>query len=247
MNSKRISRCLVGLFVTASMLTAQGQTPKPQDQKPQGQATKPQEAKPQDAGSKAEPGVPLTFTVTGLSATNTTQVSDSLKALTKESYACEMCKHEQAAAGKCPGCKGDLMAKKQPLFRTVTPSAEASTVVLVPNPSANVHLTEIEKTLEKSSVKIDTSKLTIPGKAQLVFKGASADLAPKIEKALADAKLFQTAKASHDATSNEVRVAVNASATAPTRARLIAALEAAGVKTELTDIVWGPTPKNPMG
>jgi len=247
MKSKRIYHCLVGLFVATSMLTAQAQNQKPHDNKPPAQATKPQDAKPQDAASKAEPGVPLSFTVTGLSATNVAQVTDNLKALSKESYACDKCKHEQATAGKCPGCKADLMAKKQPLFKAVTPSAEASTVTLVPNPSATVHLTEIEKTLDKSSVKIDANKFPIAGKPMLVFRGAGADMAPQIEKALADSKLFEQVKATHDAASNEIRVAVKAGAAAPTRAKLVSSLETAGVKAQLSDIVWGPAPKTPMG
>ena len=222
------------------MLTAQ-------TDKPQPQPNKPQDTKPQEAATKPEPGVPLSFSVTGLSATNVAQVTDNLKALNKESYACDKCKHEQVKAGKCPGCQGDLMAKKQPLFKTVTPSAEASTVTLVPNPSAPVHLSQIEKTLEKSAVKIDANKLPIAwGKAILVFRGG-ADMAPQIEKAIADTKLFESVKASHDAASNEIRVAVHSGAAAPTRAKLVSSLEGAGVKAQLSDIVWGPMPKTPMG
>ncbi len=216
---------ILGLLVASSFVTAQDEPKKPQD------------PVPQEAAAKVEPGIPLAFTVTGLTKENVAKVKESLQMLVRHIYACEKCKSEQAEAGKC--CNAELVAKKQALFKSVAPSAEDSTVKLTLDPAAGVHLTELEMALQKNAVKIDPAKFPIAGKANLVFRGAGADAVPSIEKALKDAKLFDNVKATFDAEAKEIHVTVSSGATPPTRAKLDSTLAGAGVKTQLADVIWG--------
>ena len=195
-------------------------------------AVQPSASTPKEAAVKTEQSTQLAFNVNGLTKDNLSKVKESLTALSSQTYVCEPCHVEQAMAGKCPACKADLASKKRPVFQTVTPSAEDSSVKVILDPATMVRLSEIESALAKNSVKIDETKLPIAGKAQLVFKGATADMIPAIEKALKDAKLFDEVKVSHDAATNEVRAVVRA-AMPPTRAKVATTLETAGVKTPL--------------
>jgi hypothetical protein len=200
---------------------------------------KAQQPAPKEAAAKAEPGLQLAFSVTGLTAENSAKVKESLASLANPVFACEKCMFEQASAGKCSACNVDLMAKKHACFQGVMPSAEDSTLKLTLDPTTTVRFSEIEKALAKNAVKIDPARFPIPGKAHLVFAGAMADTAPTIEKALKDAKLFDDVKASFDAATSEIHVAVRAGATPPTRAKVQSSLEAGSVKLGLADVLWG--------
>jgi hypothetical protein len=227
-----LASCSLGLLVATTTSLAQGETKKAQEP-----------TTPKEAAVKTEPGTQLNFNVSGLTKDNITKVKESLTTITSQTYVCEPCHVEQAMAGKCPACQADLASKKRPVFQTVTPSAEDSSVKVTLDPATMVRLSELERALAANSVKIDPAKFPISGKAHLVFKGATADQVPAIEKALKDAKLFDEVSVMHDAKMNEVHAVVRAGAMAPTRAKLATALETGGVKTPVSDIIWGPMPK----
>jgi len=232
MKLERIASLSLGLLVATTSLAAQAEPKKTQEPA----------STPKEAAVKTEQSTQLAFNVNGLTKDNLAKVKESLQTLMSQTFVCEPCHVEQAMAGKCPACKADLAAKKKAVFQTVTPSAEDSSVKVILDPSAMIRLSEIESALAKNSVKIDETKLPIAGKAQLVFKGATADMVPAIEKALKDAKLFDEVKVTHDAATGEVRAMVRA-AMPPTRAKVATTLETAGVKAPLSDVIWGPTPK----
>jgi len=193
-----------------------------------------------EAGAHAEPGAQLKFPVTGLSKDNLAKVKESLGALSSQIYVCSMCKVQKAMAGKCTGCQGDLKPEKHALFTSVVPSPDDKTVQVTLDPAVSVRYSEIESALGKNAVKVDAAAFPISGKALLVLKGGSAESVATVEKALKDAKLFDELKVSFDVTKGEMNVMVHAGTLPPTRAKVTSALEAAGVKVMLSDVVFGP-------
>lgn len=234
MNATRSILPYVALGLLSALPAAQGPSAKPEAKPTQIQAH------PHEAGTRAE-SAHVHLVLTGLTKDNAAKVKDSLAALSTSAYACEPCKFEQAKSGLCPKCKLALKAVRKPDFAVITPSAESASLELELAPAASVRLSEIESALAHQEVKVDEAKLPLAGRAHLLVEGVKAEAVPALEKALSDAKLFDEVKARFDSDSNEVQVLVQAGATPPTRAKVVAALE--GAKAKLGDVVWGPLPK----
>jgi len=183
-------------------------------------------------------GRELSFSVTGMTKDNAAKVKESLQGLMTHAYQCAACKVEQATAGKCPKCQGALESVSHAVFQQVQPSADGATLAVKLDPAATLRLSELDTALGKNSVKIDPAHFTLPGRARLVLKGATADAAPAIEKALTDAKLFEEVKAKFDPATSELAVMVKAGSNAPTRAKVTETIEAA--KAKLADVIWAP-------
>ena len=244
MKATRTVHSVLVLTVLGSLLCAQTPAKKPEPvKKPEPAQAQPKETK--EASAKAEGSRELAFPVSGLTKDNVAKVKESLQGLTMHVFTCAACKVEQAAAGDCPKCKSPLKAENRSDFEQISPSADAGTISLTVDPKAVLKLSELESTLGKNSIKIDPAKFPISGRAHLVVKGATADAAPAIEKALTDAKLFEEVKAKFDTTTNELHVMVRAGTSAPSRAKVSAAIE--GAKAQLADVVWGPMGGGAMG
>lgn len=192
------------------------------------------------AASKLEPGVALDFSVSGLTKSNVDKVKQSLTAMQTQVYVCSGCKHEQVTAGRCSPCNLDMKAAKEPLFFEAMPSFETETIRVTPLAARILRYSDLESALKKESIQIDSAKFPLPGKARLVLLGGTLENAMVIEKALVDAKLFEKVKADFDAATGEIHVKVQASATPPTRARVISTLDGLGTKAKLSDVIWGP-------
>ena len=228
----KVTHPLSSLFLLAT-LGSLGGAPSAASQAPKQDSG---QIKPKEAVSKPESTRELSFTVTGLTKDNLAKAKESLQALAMHVYTCEPCKVEQATAGTCPKCQGALAPESHPILSRVEPSADFTSVALTIGPGVMLKLSELESTLGKCSIHIDDAHLVLPGRARLVVQGAKADAVPVIEKALADAKLFEEVRANYDATKGELLVAVRAGASAPTRAKVVTALE--GAKVKLADVVW---------
>jgi hypothetical protein len=76
----------------------------------------------ESAASKASLGVPLLFSVEGLTKDNVEKVTRSLTSLTQNVYVCSGCKHVGGTAGKCIPCDVELEAKKEPILFEAVPS-----------------------------------------------------------------------------------------------------------------------------
>lgn len=192
------------------------------------------------SASKLEPGVRLEFSVSGLTKGNVDKVKQSLTAMRAQVYVCDGCKHEQDTAGKCSPCDLDMKAVKEPLFFEAVPSFETETIRVTPLAARTLRYSDLEGALMKESIRIDSAKFPLPGKARLVLLGGTLENAMVIEKALVDAKLFEKVKADFDAATGEIHVRVQASATPPLRARVISTLDGLGTKAKLSDVIWGP-------
>ena len=84
------------------------------------------------AMSKTTLGVPLTFSVEGLTKENIEKVTRSLTSLTENVYVCSGCKHMQATAGTCIPCDVELKAKKEPILSEALPSFKKASIQLTP-------------------------------------------------------------------------------------------------------------------
>lgn len=195
--------------------------------------------------SKPEVAVPLEFGVTGLTQDNREKVRESLTALRTQVYVCAGCKHEQAMAGTCAACKLEHEAKSEPMLLEAVPSVASANIRLVPMTARTLRYSDLEAALTKNAIRIDNAKFPLAGKPRLVLRGGSAENAEVIEKALVDAKLFESVEATFDVPSGEIRIAVRAGATPPMHDKVSALIDTLGTKAKLTDVVWGlpmPTP-----
>ena len=229
--SPRAAVVAAALLLSSTIGFAQAGTPAGQD--------KPAKA-PEAAAKPAQAeGIRLSIPVTGLTAENSAKVESALSALYREFYTCATCKGEHAQKGKCP-CGAELTAKKQPLLEEAKAVTDKGSVGLKTTPGSELALSQVERALKSASVQLDEAKFNLSGKSVLVFSGpASQEEAVSLGKALADAGLFQATRAKFDAASKSTRIEVTASATPATRASVAAALEKAGSKAKLGDVVWG--------
>lgn len=196
-----------------------------------------QQPKPTEAVAvTAESTLPFKVSVAGLSAQNATAVRDALVKLTRKTYVCDPCKVESPTAGECRTCKTPLKEAVQPLLIDVATAPQDSSIQLTMDARCATKLSDIEATLQKSSVTIDPLRTTLPGRIILVVLDGSADKLQAVQKALLEAKLFDEAVASFDMTTNQIRVAVSGKS-APTRGAVAATLEKQ--KMRLGDVVFG--------
>lgn len=193
-------------------------------------------AKPEMA--KAETGHELAFSVSGLVQDNQNKVKESLQALQEHDYVCSACKVEQSTPGGCPKCKGALKPETRAVFEKIQPSVEMNTLALMIEPRATLRYSQLESVLAKDSVKIDPARFPLSGHSHLIVKGVTAADGAAVEKALTQGKLFDEVSSRFDSTRNELVLNVRAGTVAPTRAKVVAALE--GAKAQLNDVVWGP-------
>lgn len=240
MKATRIVGSLILTSVLGSMLAAQAAPAKKQEGHPQAGAPKaaaPREM-PKEAGMRSEGAHELSFAVTGLTKDNLSKTKEGLQGLAMHVFTCDTCKVEEPMAGSCPKCKGALKPESHPVFTSIQPSSDTGMIAVTLEPKATLRYSELEGALTKNGIKIDPTRFTLPGRAHLIVRGATADAAPAIEKALTDAKLFDEVKAKFDPNTKELAIMVRAGSSSPSRSKVSAALESA--KAQLADIVWGP-------
>jgi len=254
MHLNRTARSLIVLLAVASLPMAQDKEPKkpatksapaaqePKKAAPAQEPKKPAASQPAEASHKADAPIMLQFGVTGLTKDNESKVKEGLTAMSTSRYVCEACKVDKAVAGKCPKCNADLSMKKKPVLQGSAAMTDQSSMSVTVAPGNSLSYTDLEGALSKNSVHIDPAKFNIAGKAQLVLRGGMADAVPAIQKALEDAKLFDSVKASFDVAKSEIQVQVQAGAAAPTRAKVASVVEGSGTKLHLEDIVFGAAP-----
>lgn len=199
--------------------------------------TKPTAPKVAEATAAVEAELPLRVAVAGLTKENATAIKAALSQLSVQAYVCDPCKVEQAIAGQCSKCRSALQVAQRPMLASVAPTPEEASIALGLIQRRITRLSEIEAALKKSAVTIDNTKLALPGRMTLVVRGGSADKLALAEKALAEARLFEEVHAAFDAATSEIRIAVRAGATAPTRARVAGALES--LQLQLVDVHFG--------
>jgi hypothetical protein len=230
--SPRAAIVAAALLLSSGIGFAQAGTPAGQD-KP-AKAPEAAAAKPAQAES-----VRLSIPVTGLTKENSTKVESALSSLQREFFVCAAgCKGEHAQKGKC--CDTEMKAEKKPILEEAKAVVDGGSVGLKTTPGSEIALSQVERALKSASVQLDEAKFNLAGKTTLVFSGpASQEEAVALGKALADAGVFQATRAKFDAASKSTRIDVTAGATPATRASVAAALEKAGSKAKLGDVVWG--------
>jgi hypothetical protein len=230
------------LIASSTLGIAQtGTTPKPSTAPKQGETPK-QDAKPVPAAAptaKPTVKVDLELPIQGLTQENAPKLKTALEGLQTEVYTCAGCKAEAAKAGNCPACKTPMVASKKPLFARVSPAADLSKISVQSHEGMQLKLSEIERALAASSVKLDAQKMTIPGNATLIIASATtAEQATAIQKALEESKLFQRVHATVDESTKKTAVEVVSGPTAPTRAKVDEAIAKAGATNKIEDVIW---------
>lgn len=229
MHTKTALSTTFALLLMGSLTQAQTDVKKPQDAHAQNAAA-----------SKVEPAVALQFRVSGLTKDNLDTVKQSLMSMESQVYSCEGCKLQQAAPGRCSACDVDLKGTKKPVLVEAVFSLENETIRVTPVATQTLRYSDLDSTLMKNSVRIDSAKFPLAGQPRLVLLGGTLENGKAIEKALLDAKLFDTVKADFDVTSGQIRIWVHAGATPPMRAKVISTIDGLGTKAKLSDVAWGP-------
>ncbi len=223
MKSMLTSWTLVAVVASGAVLHAQTPTPK---------APK--------ALAAAESEFTIRCPVGGLTPENASAVKGALTHLTAQVYACDSCKVEQAAAGKCSKCSATLQAAQRPLLVSVATAPAEASLTLGLNPRRRTSLAQIESALEKSGVHLDDKALKLPGRIILVIDGGLPEHAATLQKALVDAKVFAEVSGAMDAATSRLMLTARPLATPPTRAAVIQVLE--GQKLRLADVLFENEP-----
>jgi len=231
MKTRTALSVLLGSLLTGPLTTAQAEVN--QAQAPHGQAKS-------VAADRMELGTPLDFGVHELTVVNADSVTQSLNAMDSKACRCDGAKRDQTRAGRCSTDDPDRKTMRHALVFEVRLFIETQMIRLTPFAGHTLRYTELEGTLMKSSVQIDSSRFPVAGKARLVLSGCTPKNAAIIEKALLDTKLFDFAKADYGASSGEVHVLVHASTVPPMLEKVISTIDALGITVTVSDVIWGP-------
>jgi len=195
--------------------------------------------RPKEAVAAVEPRA-LVLPVVGLTQETFAPLRDELKALTTQLFLCAPCKLEQPKEGACPKCKAALKAETRALFTAIELAPEDARLALTIDARVSVSLARIEGTLTKRGLKLEEDAFTLPGPVQLVVRAPQGLDPAAVQAALEDAKLFAAVKVEADPASSQLLVQARAGKQAPTRAKVVAALQE--TKAQLVDVVFVPPP-----
>jgi len=233
----KVKQIALALVVSSGFVAAQTSNPPKQETPPKQE----EKAKPVPAASpvvmskaKAEVEVP----VTGLTAENAPKVETALEGLQVKLYDCAGCKAHFEKEGSCPVCKTGLQVASQPVIEQATVAADQGKIKIVTKEGMQLRLSDIERALGANSVKIDNSKMTIPGNAVIVVAGVGNDEQAKaIQKSLEDSKLFQRVKVT-PATDGTGLVEVTAGTAATSRAKVEESIAKVAPAHKVQDVIW---------
>lgn len=228
MNLAHISRAALTLLVLGSVAIAQ-----------EGRSEK-HEARAIPASApilRTKSTVSLDLPVMGLKEENSAKVQSALEGMQVHLYQCEKCKAEFAEAGDCPKCKTPLRPTKETVLESVKTDPAKDAIAVQTMPGIPLRLSEVERALSRESVRLDETKMTIPGDATILVSGiANEEQASTIEKSLKDSGLFTTIHVQESPIATRIQVA--AAGTAPTRMRVQEALTKAHPGARITDVIW---------
>jgi len=238
MKLRNVARAALALTLTGGLALAAGTaTPWPGQSGSTHAKTHAKQASGAKPVVRSHERVSLVIPTTGLTEDNAAQVKTALEGLSSSDYRCPACKAEYAAPGECTKCKQALALNKLEILDRVTTAPDQHQIAIETGEGMPLRLSEVERALSAKSVQIDQAQLTLPGRATLIVSHAAGDQqAKEIEKELAAEHLFDHVSARfHD---YRTEVQVTAGATAPTRAKVEAALAKAGTGFKLSDVVW---------
>jgi hypothetical protein len=187
------------------------------------------------AGEPAGLAVPLK----GLTKDNAATVETALAKLDRNGFRCATCDYFSAKEGDCPACETALVAEKAGiLLRDVKIDAAKNIATFGVASGSGVRLTEIDAILKPTGVTIDRAQLTVVPFTRLTVTGIkSEEDGAAIEKALADAKLFDAVKASFDVDHGMAILFVGSAKKAPTYDTVVDAIGKAG-SFKVAEVTW---------
>ncbi len=181
----------------------------------------------------------VTIELKGITGDNAAKVETALVKLERDGFCCQGCDYFAKAAGQCPGCKTALVPEKTgALLRDVKIDPAKGTVVFGVAGPHIVRLGDIEAALKPLAIDVDATRFTIGPFTRITVTGVeSEDAGPALEKALLDAKLYDTVKANADTESSTAILIVGGTKAAPTLETFRKTVEKAG-PFKITQVSW---------
>ena len=177
----------------------------------------------------------------GITKDNVATIEASLKGIHRAGYKCPTCAYVSASAGRCEPCKQDLKhdAAAAPALRDVHIDAEKGTVAITPAPGQAIRLSEIEKSLSSNQAKVERNQISVAGWTTLMVDGAKPETAAALQKALQDAKLYESVEVAP--AEGGKGLMVRGKATPTTIEALSKAVTGAQAEAKVSDVIWfGP-------
>ena len=187
----------------------------------------------------APPTGMLSIPLKGVTKDNAVDAQTALAKLERIGFTCEVCDYSAKEAGDCPGCKTALIAEKPgTLVKDVKIDAEKNIAIFAVAGPRGVRLTEIESILTPLGIEVDRKTFAIPSFTRLALTGIdSEDAAKTLDKALKDAKLYDSIKADVSVEHKMAFLFVGNAKTPPTLETISTTVEKAG-PFKISEISW---------
>jgi hypothetical protein len=185
------------------------------------------------------PAGPLSIPLKGLNKDNAAKAEAALVKLERDGFRCTTCDYFTKAAGKCPGCQTELVAEKAaPLLKDVKIDAAKNVATFEIAGSHGVRLAEIEAALTPIAIEVDRKSLEVAPYTRLTLTGIDSEEAGEaLEKALAEAKLYDSIKTDVNVEHKMAILIVGNAKKAPTLDAVTKAIAKAGA-FKIAGISW---------
>lgn len=184
-------------------------------------------------------GGTLAIPLKGITKDNAPKAEAALAKLDRNGFRCTTCEYFAKEAGNCPGCGTALVAEKAGmLLNNVKIDAVKNLAIFGVAGPHGVRLTEIETILTPMGIEVDKAKLTIAPFTRLTLTGIESEDAGKmLEKALKDAKLYDSVKTDVSVEHKMAILIVGGAKTPPTLETITTTIEKAG-PFKISEISW---------
>jgi hypothetical protein len=185
------------------------------------------------------PAGSLSIPLKGLTKDNAAKAEAALVKLDRNGFRCTTCDYFAKAAGECPGCKTALVVDRAgPLLKDVKIDATKNVVMFGIAGSHGARLSEIEAALTPISIEVDRKLLPITPFTKLTITGVdSEEAAQALEKALEDAKHYESIKTDVNLEHKMAILFVGSAKTHPTLDGITKTIEKAG-SFKIAGISW---------
>ena len=233
---KRTKRAqfLVPLLALALGTSAVAQD-KSQEQKPEPKPEVKQE-KPVAQEASAPAAAAMTIPLTGVTKENTSKINEALKKISHAGYHCPKCNAASSKEGTCKMCNVALEkdTAPKPVAKSITID-DKGMLKLGLDTGQRVKLSEIETAAKASGAGVNRAEYTVPAYTRLIVSGpADPEAAKRLEKALADAKVFTAVTVGVDEGSKTIYVMPTSGSVK--LATAIAGIEKAGTEFKFQDL-----------
>jgi hypothetical protein len=191
------------------------------------------------------PAGALAIPLKGVSKDNAVEAQTALAKLERNGFRCGTCDYFAKDTGDCPVCKTALVAEKAGvLLKDVKIDPDKGVVTFGVAGPYGVRLSEIDATLRPKGIDVDPKTFTIVPFTRITLTGIdSEDAAKALEKAMQEAKIYDSIKTDVSVEHKMAILLVGNSKTPPTLDVLTTTIEKAG-SFKIAEVSWiGPCQK----